>query len=705
MRLRPAIAGVAALAVFTSSARANLSPPEPVCRVAEAIRLLSCVSAQPATSHDASRRAEARPLVATFTEPRFDATRIVVRLRQDTPVNAAAALFERVDVIVERRLPALRLYAVRTTADRRDAALRELDASPLVAGAEREIVIGAAARTPNDDGWPAQAGLRVVGLPQAWDLSRSARDVVVAVVDTGVNPAHPDLVGAVEPGWDFVNGDSDAADDHGHGTAAAGVVAALADNREGVAGVCWRCRVVPVKVLAANGSGTSTAVAEGIVWAANRDADVINLSLGAPDLAGALDDAVGYAISKGSLVIAAAGNNGDATPFFPAAVSGVVGVAATDETDRFYTWSNRGSWVAVAAPGCNAAPFLQGYGEFCGTSSAAPVVAGIAALAVARRPSLTPAEFADAIARSATPLGGAVRSGRVNAAAALALIRPQPRLPDRKVTYRGDLSTRMRAYRLTTASGPVVATLRSASPARLMLTLEDGSGRRLAAATGQRRVRVTGTVVERAVVLRVGAVRRTSFVLDVAYVGEPPDVVLSSIADIPPAATLAGGAKLDRPTPGDDPVVALGVRVSDQEALEPAILSAINRLRVSKGLRPLALSHALARAGDAHARALGVAGQFTHDWPDGRQFARWIPTYYPHRGHRWTAGENLLWSDGELTPQQVLDLWLGSPSHRTILLRPGWRELGVGVIRAEEAGGVFGGRSVYVIAAEFGARG
>lgn len=145
--------------------------------------------------------------------------------------------------------------------------------------------------------------------------------------------------------------------------------------------------------------------------------------------------------------------------------------------------------------------------------------------------------------------------------------------------------------------------------------------------------------------------------------------------------------------------------VASPEALEQAIAASVNALRRRHRLRPLVRSRLLARAAGSHAAVLAQTGTFTHDWPDGRPFARWIPSFYRQSGFRvWRAGENLLWSTGELTPAAALELWLASPPHRRVLLTPSWRELGIGVVHARAAAGVYGGQDVYVVAAEFGAR-
>jgi subtilisin family serine protease len=150
---------------------------------------------------------------------------------------------------------------------------------------------------------------------------------------------------------------------------------------------------------------------------------VIDLSLGGPVGLDALKQAVEYATSKGAIVVAAAGNSGRGAPYYPANYPNVLGVAGTTQGDRLYTWSERGTWVQVAAPGCNVAPLARGgYGMFCGTSAATPLVAGLAALAVAYRPHAGVARIEHAIEATAQKIGPTAGHGRINAAAALAAL-------------------------------------------------------------------------------------------------------------------------------------------------------------------------------------------------------------------------------------------------------------------------------------------
>ena len=176
----------------------------------------------------------------------------------------------------------------------------------------------AAPATPNDPLWSSSWSLAKTHATAAWKLTAGGPETVVAVLDTGVDLAHPDLQGSFVQGHDFVNGDGDPSDDHGHGTMVAGVVAARANNGLGGLGTCSGCALMPVKVIAANGSGSAPDIAAGIRWAADNGADVVNMSftLSGPD--DGIRDAIEHAQRLGVLVVAAAGNAGTADITFPA---------------------------------------------------------------------------------------------------------------------------------------------------------------------------------------------------------------------------------------------------------------------------------------------------------------------------------------------------------------------------------------------------
>ncbi|GAA4590321.1 type VII secretion-associated serine protease mycosin [Actinoplanes octamycinicus] len=300
------------------------------------------------------------------------------------------------------------------------------------------IVRALEAPTGTDTYRSRQWDLTTMRVPAAWERSTGA-GVTVAVIDTGVDASHPDLAGRVLTGYDATTDQvGGSTDPQGHGTHVAGTVAALAGNGIGVAGVAPDVRILPVRVLGANGEGYDSDTAEGVVWAADHGADVINMSLGGTSQSSALTSAVAYARSKGVVVVAAAGNErqkGSPTSY-PGADPGVIAVAATDSADRVASYSNAGGYVDVAAPGSAilstypTALASSGYASMSGTSMASPHVAALAALLVAARPGLTPDEVESALEDSAVDLGAAGKDndfgyGRVDAVAALDKVAPE----------------------------------------------------------------------------------------------------------------------------------------------------------------------------------------------------------------------------------------------------------------------------------------
>jgi subtilisin family serine protease len=273
-----------------------------------------------------------------------------------------------------------------------------------------------------------QWDLEKINAPAAWSRTL-ANAVLVAVVDTGVDGTHPDLGDNVADGYDAINdAEGGATDENGHGTHVAGTIAAKAGNGEGIVGVAPEARILPVKVLDGEGSGYDSDIAEGIVWAADAGAQVINLSLGGPDQSEAISEAVDYARGKNAVVIAAAGNSREeGSPVeYPAADEGVIAVAATDDQDEVAEFSNAGDYVDVAAPGTGIMSTVPGgeYEKASGTSMAAPHVAGVAALMVGYRSSLTPDQVEEFLESSAFDLGDEgfdndYGNGRINANSAL----------------------------------------------------------------------------------------------------------------------------------------------------------------------------------------------------------------------------------------------------------------------------------------------
>jgi serine protease len=287
----------------------------------------------------------------------------------------------------------------RLTLSARDdrALLERLAKDPRVESIEPNAVLRALF-VPNDPLYAEkQWHLKSAGAERAWEYG-CGRGVTVAVVDTGVAcydhgafSRGTDLVGTrCEGGYNFVDDRDEAYDDQGHGTHVAGTIAQTTHNGKGVAGLAHCARLMPVKVLNKNGWGTVADVAEGIRYAADHGAQVINLSLGGNIKSAVLEKAVNHAIAKGVIIVAAAGNSGRSVGW-PAAYPGVVAVSATDRNDNLAWFSSRGPQVVLAAPGvavtqqtvCDGGKNkCELFGTFNGTSMASPHVAGAAALLV-----------------------------------------------------------------------------------------------------------------------------------------------------------------------------------------------------------------------------------------------------------------------------------------------------------------------------------
>src|SRR2546426_3341810 len=265
--------------------------------------------------------------------------------------------------------------------------------------------------TPSDPFFFDQWGLKSIGVPSAWDVTLGDRNVIVAVVDTGVWWTQPDIqanmwTNSVDGthGWDFVDGDSNPMDIDPsgtyHGTGVAGVIGAITDNGQGIAGTA-QVSIMAVRALGSNGEGTSTDTAQAIIWAADHGAKVINLSLGTNETPIEPTDihlAIDHAWSKGALIVAAAGNAGVGTLDYPARLPEVVSVAAIDESGRRASFSNYGPGLDLSAPGSRIVTLNGGVNQpnqpngvhyLQGTSFSTPFVSGIAGLLLSAEPGLT----------------------------------------------------------------------------------------------------------------------------------------------------------------------------------------------------------------------------------------------------------------------------------------------------------------------------
>ncbi|WP_076260311.1 S8 family serine peptidase [Intrasporangium flavum] len=359
-----------------------------------------------------------RPTPAKGAGRAHDPHTVLVRFKGTAGSGTRDRAVKRRGASLGRTLPGTSFVTVHTSGAADELASR-LATDPSVAEVSLDYVREASA-TPNDPGYTYgdQDYLKTVRLPGAWDRSKGSLGTVVAVLDSGVNGRHPDLTGRTVAGWNAVSNVGIAAgaasDDYGHGSMVAGIIAAETNNGEGIAGVAWNARVMPVKVLNSRGQGTDSDVIEGINWAVGHGARIINLSLGGSTDNPALHTAIRSAVAKGAVVVVAAGNTGDDAPQYPAAYSEVIAVGATDNTGALTDFSTHGSWVDLAAPGwaitSTGRPDSQGnlYYVGDGTSFSAPIVSGVVALMRAKTPSMTPAQVLArlrATARDAGPRG------------------------------------------------------------------------------------------------------------------------------------------------------------------------------------------------------------------------------------------------------------------------------------------------------------
>jgi len=295
--------------------------------------------------------------------------------------------------------------------------MNDLYFTPGVEDAEADFIVNMAV-VPNDnfydEQWAhnnyGQAGSSNVGIPdcdtdteEAWDITTGTADIIVAILDTGINGSHAEFSGKMVPGYDFVNNDDDGSDDQGHGTSCAGIAAARGNNGIGVAGVSWDSNLMPIKVLNSGGSGNDTDIANGITWASDNGARIVSMSLSGGGYTGYLDSAINYANDNGTVVFVATGNEGDNVCAYPSCYDGSIAVGALSpcnerknpgSCDGENWWgSNYGDHMDFLSPGVliYTTSMNGGYtSSFNGTSSACPHAAGIGALILSASPGLSP---------------------------------------------------------------------------------------------------------------------------------------------------------------------------------------------------------------------------------------------------------------------------------------------------------------------------
>jgi len=280
--------------------------------------------------------------------------------------------------------------------------------------------------TPNDPRFPSQWHHTKIITPSAWETSVGSVAIPIAILDSGIDPDHPDLAAKLMPGYNFVARNNDTHDVRGHGTAVAGSAAAIGDNAEGIAGIAWNNPLMPLVVNDSTGYASYSNISSAIIYAVDHGAKIINISTAGSSSSSTLNNAVNYAWDHGVLVFAAAANNNTSARYYPAACANAVAVAATDMADNKASFSNYGDWIDLTAPGVSILTTNNGggYGSWSGTSFSSPITAGLAALTWSANPQLTHQEILQILKSTAVDLGASgfdstFGHGRINAYSAM----------------------------------------------------------------------------------------------------------------------------------------------------------------------------------------------------------------------------------------------------------------------------------------------
>jgi thermitase len=374
---------------------------------------------------------------------------IIIKYKNNVSQEVIDKHLSQYGATVVKRLEAINRIVIKVPKGQVEEVIGQMKKDNLIEDAEPDY-INQAFFTPNDPFFNVQWGLSNTGqtiksapgkvdadinIEAAWDATLGV-GTVIAVLDSGIDQSHPDLSIKIIANEDFSGTGTN--DGFGHGTHTAGIAAALVNNFEGIAGVCPGCFLAIGKVLNNNGSGPDSDVIEGILWAADNGAKVLNISFGSTVSSKAKEDAIKHAWEKGVVIVAATGNFGDTSKKYPAAYENVISVAATDNKDNKASYSTYGTWVSVAAPGSSifstfpttpfnmqsSSPGLQTkYDYLSGTSMATPIVSGIAGLLWASPYGTSASSVVQRIFSTADKIPGTGEywiHGRVNAGLAVA---------------------------------------------------------------------------------------------------------------------------------------------------------------------------------------------------------------------------------------------------------------------------------------------
>lgn len=415
--------GIAAESCFSIWATAMINS-NPLSSPAQSL----CVSSFPVEGHQSD-------LTQTILDPdtnvEYLTNELMIIVKKGTSEVTITQLAQSVNGEVVQVIPEINTYTIRLLSPigsiaELNSLIQQLEQEEPVKSAHfnsiSETNANEVRNEPNDEFFEFQEALNIVRAPEAWNLAIGKTKI--AIVDSGADFSHPDLSTKLIKGKDYIDG-GDPDDGWGHGTHVAGIAGALTNNNElGVAGVSWLSKLLIIRTHDNSGKGDNGDVAQGIIYAARNGAEIINLSVRSLKKS-ILCDAVDFARTQGSIVVAGAGNDSTSDKRYPAACNGSLSVGATDQNDARASFSNYGSWVDIAAPGVDVYSTVptgscslckpSGYSALNGTSQSAPIVSGALAMIMARSPGISISELEARIKSTAHKLPGAdLGAGRLD---------------------------------------------------------------------------------------------------------------------------------------------------------------------------------------------------------------------------------------------------------------------------------------------------
>ena len=506
--------------------------------------LTGCPQTTPLSDESAS--------VGTTTEKNFVPGRILVQYRQDVKGEKAKGIIaaaggKEVDAIESLGVSVVELPGSMDG----EAQVNALSACPEVAFAELDPV-AVPDFTVNDPSYATQWHLKKIAAPTAWDSTLGDSSVIIAILDTGVNSLHPDLASKIVAGWNTYDNNADTSDVYGHGTAVAGSAAASSNNGVGVAAPAVNCKIMPMRISDKSGLGYGSTIASALTWAANHGARVANVSF-RMDFSATVTAAAQYFMSKGGVVTMSAGNE---NTYYASATDNpyVLTVGATTSTDALASFTNTGGNIDLVAPGCSIYTTNRAgaYSSWSGTSFSAPITAGVAALVISAKPSLTGAQVQDILEQSADDLGATGYDtgfgwGRLNAAKAVAMANPTATTTTTtpttatSTTTTTTTSTTSTATSTTDTTKPVITITGSAYPTVTVLTAYTELG---ATATDNKDGDITSKIVMTGTVNTsvIGTYYVTYTVKDAAGNATSVKRTVKVVDNVKPVITITGSA-------------------------------------------------------------------------------------------------------------------------------------------------------------------